>query len=106
MENTKIGNKEAIALLTTISFNQIIIFGVKSIINNTSSASLLNLLYLSIIILIFTILICYLLNKFPSFDLLDISDYLGGKILKWLLDFIFIYFIILQGIHFICFLHV
>ena len=29
MENTKIGNKEAIALLTTISFNQIIIFGVK-----------------------------------------------------------------------------
>ena len=66
MENTKIGNKEAIALLTTISFNQIIIFGVKSIINNTSSASLLNLLYLSIIILIFTILICYLLNKFPS----------------------------------------
>ena len=53
MENTKIGNKEAIALLTTISFNQIIIFGVKSIINNTSSASLLNLLYLSIIILIF-----------------------------------------------------
>ena len=79
MENTKIGNKEAVALLTTISFNQIIIFGVKSIINNTSSASLLNLLYLSIIILIFTSLICYLLNKFPSFDLLDISDYLGGK---------------------------
>ena len=36
MENTKIGNKEAIALLTTISFNQIIIFGVKSIINNIS----------------------------------------------------------------------
>ena len=28
MENTKIGNKEAIALLTTISFNQIIIFGI------------------------------------------------------------------------------
>ena len=93
MENTKIGNKEAIALLTTISFNQIIIFGVKSIINNTSSASLLNLLYLSIIILIFTILICYLLNKFPSFDLLDISDYLGGKILKWIIGILFfIYF--------------
>ena len=89
MENTKIGNKEAIALLTTISFNQIIIFGVKSIINNTSSASLLNLLYLSIIILIFTILICYLLNKFPSFDLLDISDYLGGKILKWIVGILF-----------------
>ena len=97
MENTKIGNKEAIALLTTISFNQIIIFGVKSIINNTSSASLLNLLYLSIIILIFTILICYLLNKFPSFDLLDISDYLGGKILKWIVGILFfIYFIIFE----------
>jgi hypothetical protein len=105
MENTKIGNKEAIALLTTISFNQIIIFGVKSIINNTSSASLLNLLYLSIIILIFTILICYLLNKFPSFDLLDISDYLGGKILNGLLEFYFLYILLfLQGIHFICFL--
>ena len=77
MENTKIGTKEAIALLITIAFNQMIIFGVKSIINNTSSTSLLNLLYLSIIILIFTSLICYLLNKFTSFDLLDISYYLG-----------------------------
>ena len=93
MENTKIGNKEAIALLITIAFNQIIIFGVKFIINNTSSASLLNLLYLSIIILIFTSLICFLLNKFPSFDLLDISDYLGGKILKWIVGILFfIYF--------------
>ena len=73
MENTKIGNKEAIALLTTISFNQIIIFGVKSIINNTSSASLLNLLYLSIIILIFTILICYLLWYHLSLFLVDLQ---------------------------------
>lgn len=98
MENTKIGNKEAIALLITIAFNQIIIFGVKSIVNNTSSASLLNLMYLSVIVLVFTCLICYLLNKFPSFDLIDISDYLGGNVLKWIVGILFFaYFIVFAG---------
>ena len=99
MENTKIGNKEAIALLITITFNNLILSLTKSIIDHTSSSSLLNILYISIITIIFTCIICNLLNKFPTYDLIDISNYLGGKILKWIIGLLFIaYFIFFSGI--------
>ena len=99
MENTKIGNKEAIALLITITFNHLILNVTKAIIDYTSSASLLNILYISIITIIFTCIICNLLNKFPTFDLIDISNYLGGKLLKWIIGLLFIvYFIFFSGI--------
>lgn len=99
MENTKIGNKEAIALLVTIIFNHIIINITKSIIDMTASASILNILYVSIITIIFTCIICYFLNKFPTLDIIDISEYLGGKVLKWLVGILFVgYFIFFAGV--------
>jgi len=99
MENTKIGNKEAIALLVTITFNHIIMNVTKSIIDTTLSASLLNVLYIGIITIIFTSIICYFLNKFPTLDLIDISEYLGGKFLKWIIGLSFVgYFIFFAGI--------
>lgn len=98
MDNTKIGSKEAIALLVTIAFNHIIINMTKDIIDLTASASLLNILYIGIIAIIFTSIICYFLNKFPTFDLVDISNYLGGKFLKWVIGLLFIaYFIFFAG---------
>lgn len=99
MENTKIGNKEAIALLVTIAFNHIIMNVTKSIIDTTASASLLNILYIGIIAIIFTSIICYFLNKFPTLDLIDISEFLGGKVLKWIIGLLFVgYFIFFAGI--------
>ena len=99
MENTKIGNKEAIALLVTIVFNHIILNLSKSIIDSTESASLINVLYIGIIAIIFTSIVCYFFNKFPTFDLIDISEYLGGKLLKWIIGLLFVsYFIFFAGI--------
>lgn len=99
MDNTKIGNKEAIILLVTITFNHIILNITKSIINKTSSASLLNILYISIIVIIFTCVICYFLKRFPTYDLIDISNYLGGTSLKWIIGLAYIaYFIFFSGI--------
>ena len=98
MDNTKIGSKEAIALLVTIAFNHIIINMTKDIIDLTASASLLNILYIGIIAIIFTSIVCYFLNKFPTFDLVDISNYLGWKFLKWVIGLLFIaYFIFFAG---------
>ena len=98
MENTKIGNKEAIALLVTITFNHIIMNISKAIIDSNESASLINVLYIGIITIIFTSIICYFLNKFPTLDLIDISEYLGGKILKWIVGILFVgYFIFFAG---------
>lgn len=99
MENTKIGNKEVIALLVTITFNHTILNVTKTIVDTTTSASLLNILYIGIIAIIFTCMICYFLNKFPTFDLLDISNYFGGKVLKWGIGISYIaYFIFFAGI--------
>ena len=99
MENTKIGNKEVIALLVTITFNHTILNVTKTIVDTTTSASLLNILYIGVIAIIFTCMICYFLNKFPTFDLLDISNYLGGKVLKWIIGIFYIaYFIFFAGI--------
>ena len=99
MEDTKIGNKEAIALLVTIAFNHIIMNVTKSIIDSTETASIINVLYVGIITIIFTSIICYFLNKFPTFDLIDVSEYLGGKVLKWIIGLLFVgYFIFFAGI--------
>lgn len=99
MENTKIGNKEAIALLATIAFNHIIMNITKSIIDTTESGSIINVLYIGIVSIIFTSIICYFLNKFPTLDLIDISEYLGGKVLKWIIGLLFVgYFIFFAGI--------
>ncbi len=99
MESTKIGNKEAIALIVTIVFNNIIMNVTKALIDVSSSASLINVLYIGIISIIFTCIICYFLNKFPTLDIVDISEYLGGKILKWIIGILFVaYFIFFAGI--------
>ena len=99
MDNTKIGNKEAVALLVTITFTHIILNITKFIINLTSSASLLNILYVGIISIIFTCVVCHFLNKFPTFDLLDISNYLGGNLLKWIIGTAYVaYFVFFGGI--------
>lgn len=98
MENTQIGNKEAIALLVTITFNHIILSLTKTIVETTASASLINILFVGLITIIFTCIICYFLNKFPTFDLLDISNYLGGNILKWIIGLLYVaYFIFFSG---------
>lgn len=98
MDNTKIGNKEAIALLVTITFNHIVLNITKTIIETTGSASLLNILYIGIITIIFTCIICYFLNKFPTFDLIDICNYLGGNVLKWIIGILYTaYFIFFSG---------
>ena len=99
MDNVKIGNKETIALLVTITFNHTILNITKTIIDATTSASLLNILYIGVLAIIFTCVICYFLNKFPTFDLLDISNYLGGKFLKFIIGTLYIaYFIFFAGI--------
>lgn len=99
MNNTKIGNKEAIALLLTITFNHIILTITKSIIDATSSASLLNILYISIFAIAFTFIICYFLKKFPTYDLIDISNFLGGNLIKWIIGIAYIaYFVFFSGI--------
>ena len=94
MENTRIGNAEAIALIITVMVNHAVLNITKSIVSNMDSSSILNTIYISIIAIILSYIIYKLLNKFPTFDILDISNFLGGKILKAFVGIAFLgYFI-------------
>lgn len=89
MENTRIGKSEAIALIFTIMVNHVVSCITKTIISSTSSSAILHTVYISIIAIIVSYILYKLLCKFPTFDILDISNYLGGKILKTIVGVIF-----------------
>lgn len=98
MENIRIGKPEAIALIITITVNNAILNISKAIVSTTNSSALLNTIYISIISLIVSYIIYVLLNKFPTFDILDISNFCGGKILKTIIGVLFfVYFIFFSG---------
>ena len=94
MDKNKIGNLEAIALIFTVVINHTILSLSKDIVSSTKSAAILNILYIGIIAIFIGFLIYKLLKKFPGLDILDISEFLGGKVLKNVIGILFlVYFL-------------
>ena len=89
MNNIKLSNLESIGLVLIIIINHVILNFSKSIIANTGSASALNILFIGIIVLLFVQLLLFLFKHFSGQDILDVSQYLGGKILKVITGFPF-----------------
>lgn len=94
MDNTKIGNVSAIFLIITIMINNIILNIPKSILRTSESSAPLNILYVSILAILLTLLICKLFKKFPGSDILDISNFLFGKWFKFLIGLLFIIYLL------------
>ena len=95
MSNNKIGTKEAIGLILTIAIAHTIISTPRQLLSDMRSAVLLNLIFVVIILIGIVIVVTKLFKKFPGSDILDISEYLGGKHFKKILGIMFItYFII------------
>ena len=88
----KIGKFEAIALLIMVSMNQIFLNSSNIIIVETGSSAWINVIVISIIALLFCLLICKLFKPFPTKDIVDISEYLGNKILKTIIGTLYILF--------------
>ena len=82
MNYTKLGNFEAICLIVILFINHIVLNLPQMILDNSGSASILNCIYIMGLVLIFAILIIKLFKNFLGLDIIDISEYLGGKILK------------------------
>ena len=95
MSKFKIGTVEAIALILSFLAPFTVISLSRTFINETKSSALLNIIYITLICVFLVLLICKLLKNFPGFDIIDISNYIGGNIFKNIIGFIFIaYFII------------
>lgn len=94
IETSKLGKMEAIFLIVSITINHIILNSPQSIINLSGASSLINVIYLTSAVLLLVFFICKMLNYFPRQNILDISEYLGGKFLKNMVGIIYItYFI-------------
>lgn len=95
MAKQKIGTVSAIMLTLSIVISYITSSLPRTFINETKSAALLNILYITIIVLFIILFVCKLFKKFPGLDILDISKLLGGNLLKNVVGGFFIaYFII------------
>lgn len=95
---TKVGKLEAIALVCIVMTNQIILNMPKNIIDACGSSAWINVIFLSILIVIFGILVTKLFSPFMGKDLLDVSEYLGGKGLKFIIGIAYLsLFLIISG---------
>ncbi len=88
----KIGKAEVIALFIIIISNNIIINIPTIIIDFTGTGAWLNVIYLTIICLIFMLFVCKFFKPFVNFDILDVSEFLGGKILKFIIAIAYLIF--------------
>ena len=99
MNHSKIGTLEAIMLIISVIIIHCILSLPKTLLDLTKSATILNLIYVTIIVLIFIYIICRLFKHFPGKDILDISEVLGGKLLKNIIGSIFfLYFVVSSSI--------
>lgn len=95
MSTEKISYIEAISLITIVMINKIILNTPKDIIAKTGPSSCINVIYISIIALITVCIIACLFKKFPGKDILDISQLLGGKLLKTIIGIAYIILLII-----------
>lgn len=99
MEHEKLSTISTIILTLSIVIPYITSSLPRTFINEIKSATLLNIIYVTAIVLILVLLICKLFKNFPGLDILDISKFLGGNIFKNIIGSFFIsYFIISSSI--------
>ena len=90
MANTKLTSIEAICIILSVFAAHTLVSLPKALIDVTKSATILNLLMVGIIVILFIFLVLKLLKAFPGLDIIDISDYLGGKVFQKIVGIIFI----------------
>ena len=86
MDSTqKIGKIEAICLIAIVTVNEIIFNIPNFVILNSGSASWITALFHFLFILTFILFISKFFKELGAKDIVDVSQYLGGKILKWIM---------------------
>lgn len=82
MDTARMGTLEAILFILVVITNKIILNTPRTIILACGSSSAINVIYISILALITVFIIVKLFKRFESYDIFDVSNYLGGTPLK------------------------
>ena len=99
MNTDKIGVSEAISLVIIVMISHLILSLPNEILTSSLSSAPLNVIYITGIVLVFYIIISKLFKPFHNQDILDVSEYVGGTILRKFLSFIYIiHLIFISGI--------
>ena len=93
MPNKNITNFEAICFLVLLSIAGIVLSANKIIVQDCQSASILNSLFITFLSFVGVSILSILSKNFNGQNLLDISYFLGGKIVKNVVGIIFILYI-------------
>ncbi|MCF0124520.1 MAG: GerAB/ArcD/ProY family transporter [Clostridia bacterium] len=97
MDKTRMGTAEAIMVLLTVIVIHSMLSLPKDILSSQKSASLLNIIYISIIALVLGYIIFRLFKNFPGMDIIDISEFIGGKAFKTIIGIIFIFYFLFSS---------
>ena len=87
---TKISTFEAVCFMIIVIINRMLLNTPKEIIKTTSTSAWINVIVISIITILFILILCKLYKNFSGKDILDISEYLGGNILKTIIGIMFL----------------
>lgn len=88
----KISSLEAIFLIITIIVNQIIFNLPNIILHSCGTSAWINVIFVGILAILFTLIISKIFSNFPYQDIVDIAGFLGGGFLKTLIGVFFILF--------------
>ena len=94
MNSYKIKWLEGIAIVMTILLSHVLLSIPTELVSTTGSSTLLNIIFVTIITLIFFWIIYKLFSLFPGFNIIDISGFLGGKVFKFIYGICYIAYIL------------
>ena len=97
MDDSRFNTKEAIAIVLSVAIAHSLLSIPKAILAEQKSASILNIIFVSLLAIGFAYIIYKLLKAFPGKNILDISEFLGGKKFKTVLGIIFISYFAFSG---------
>ena len=95
MTNSKISVPEAVSIILMVLVAHTLVSLPRNLLNTSSSAVIINLIYVGIIIFFITFFIVKMLKHFPGNDVIDVAEYLGGPVFQKIVGMIFIFYFIL-----------
>lgn len=95
MNSYKIKWLEGISIVMTILLSHVLLSIPTELVSTTGSSTLLNIIFVTIITLIFFGIVYKLFSLFPGCNIIDICGFLGGKVFKFIYGVIYIAYILI-----------
>ena len=89
-KSQRIGKIEAICLMIMVTVNEIIFNIPNYVIIHCGSSSWITVSLHFALAIIFGLFISKFFKSFESQDLVDVSEFLGGKVLKWIIGALYV----------------